>query len=106
MPDAIDKLCDDYKFSKMLKEKKDSIVSMVRLAFRTYEVFYGEGASPPGNIIRKIIRIIIEVSPEAIHLGLSTRDDIYDKVVERVVEKIYKIAENELLRRKEINYVA
>lgn len=107
MPDQIDRLCEEYDFNKMLKNKKTLIVAMVNLIFGAYEVFHGEPASPPIDIVKKTIRIIIEVCPESIHLRLKTSSkDVADQVLDRVVEKIYKVAERELIKRKAITYIS
>lgn len=107
MPDQIDRLCEEYGFSKMLKDKKNPIVAMVRLIVRAYEVFHGESASPPIDIVKKTIRIIIEVCPEYLHMRLKTSSkDVSDQVIDRVVEKIYKIAERELVKDESIKYIS
>ena len=104
MSDAIDDLCKDYGFDKMLKRKK-AIVSLVTFIFRTYEVFYGEPSAPPIEIVKKIIRIILEVSPQSTHLRLSA-SNLHDQVIDRVVERLYKIAEGEIRKSKIVDYVS
>lgn len=107
MPDQIDKFCEEYGFNKMMKDKKNPIVTMVRMIFRAYEVFHGKPAFPPIDIVKKTIRIIIEVCPESMHLRLKTSSkDVADQVLDRVVEKIYKVAERELVERKDITYIS
>lgn len=88
----------------MLKRKK-AIVSLVTFIFRTYEVFYGEPSAPPIEIVKKIIRIIVEVSPESTHLRLRA-GALHDQVIDRVVERLYKIAEKELRKEKIIEYIS
>lgn len=91
----------------MLKEKKNSIIDMVRQIFSTYEVFHGEPVSPPTEIVKNIIRVILSVCPECFHLKMKvTNKDICDQVLDRVVERMYKIAEKELKKRKEIEYIS
>jgi len=79
---------------------------MVRSIFAAYEQFYGKPSSPPIDIIKRVIRTIIEISPEALNLLLDKDADICGKVLDRVVERIYKTAENELLKQKEIEYIS
>ena len=107
MPDPIDRLCKEYGFNEMLKDKKNPIVEMVRQIFRAYEIFYGEPASPPTEIIKKTIRIIIQVCPESMHMRLKiSNKDVCDQVLDRVVERMYKIAEKELIKGKDIKYIS
>jgi len=106
MSDPIEKLCGRYRFNEMMKNKKESIVSMVRLIYRAYEVFYGAPSSPPIDIIKKIIMIFIEISPEYVWLRLNVPADVAEQVLNRVIEKVYKIAEAELIKRKELDYIS
>jgi len=97
LPDQIDSLCEEYGFNKMLKNKKKPIAVMVNLIFGAYETFHGRPASPPPEITKKIIRIIIELCPESMHMRLKIHSkDVCDQVFDRVVERIYRIAEKEL----------
>ena len=105
MVDAIENLCKQLNFNKMLKEKKGAIVEMVRFIFRTYEIFYGEPSAPPVDIIKKIIKVIVEISPKSVSLRVKY-PDLRDQVLDRVVEKIYRLAEKELKERKEISYIS
>lgn len=105
MVDAIENLCKELNFNKMLKEKKGAIVEMVRFIFRTYEIFYGEPSAPPVDIIKKIIKVIVEISPESVFLCVKY-PDLRDQVLDRVVEKIYRFAEKELKEREEIGYIS
>ena len=89
----------------MLKEKKGSIVKMVLFIFKTYEIFHGEPSAPPVDIIKKIIKVIVEISPKAVHLRVKY-PGLCGQVLDRVVEKIYRLAEKELQERKEISYIS
>ena len=78
---------------------------MVRFIFKTYEIFHGEPSAPPVDIIKKIIKVIVEVSPKAVRLRVKY-PPLCDQVLDRVVEKIYRLAEKELEERKEISYIS
>ena len=89
---------------QMLKEKKSSIVMMVRFIFRTYEIFHGEPSAPPVEIIKQIIKVIVEISPMSVHLRMKC-PGLCNQVLDRVVEKIYRLAEKELKEKGEISYI-
>lgn len=88
----------------MLKEKESEIIEMVRHILRAYECFYGEPNAPTPDIIKKIIKTILEVSPEGMRLQIKY-SEVSDKVINRVVEKIYYIAVKELKGKGDIKYI-
>ena len=89
----------------MLKEKKGPIIETVRFIFRTYEVFHGKPESPPTDIIKAMIKVLISILPQSVRLSLRY-PKFHDQVLSRVVEKIYRLAEKELREREEIKYIS
>lgn len=89
----------------MLKEKKSAIVKMVLFIFKTYEIFHGEPSGPPVDVVKKIVRVIVEISPKSIHL-IVKYPKLSNQVLDRVVEKIYRIAEKELKKGEKISYIS
>lgn len=106
MTDAIDTLCKECGFDSVLSKKRTEAISMVRFIIRTYEVFYGDSAPPPVDVVKKVLRVLLEFSPESINVLLDKGPEVHDKVLDRVVEKIYKMAEAELVKEGAIRYIA
>lgn len=91
----------------MLKVKKKAIVEMVRFVFRVYEIFHGESSAPPVEVIKKIVKTLVEISPESVHLRMKCQNrELVDQVINRAVEKIYRLAERELKKGKDIRYIS
>lgn len=80
------------------------MVQMVLHLFNAYEAFY-EKSSAPDEVIKKIIKTIVEISPEAFRLRVKYHGSS-DLVLDRVVEKIYRLAIKELEKREKINYIS
>jgi len=106
MSDTIEVLCQKYGFDERIKRQKDSIVAMVVCFYRAYEYYYGIPCSPPIDLIKRFIRELISISPEAVNLRMEVEKEIWKKVIDRVVEKTYKTAERELLETKAVAYIA
>ena len=106
MPDPVDDLCKKYKFIEMIEKRKIEVAEAMRLLLRAYELFYGKNTSLPVDIIKNFFRDIIEISPEAFYLRSEVPKEIADKVINRVVEKVYEVARECLIERKEVTYVS
>ena len=80
---------------------------MVLHIFQAYELYHGKPFSPPVEIIKKVIRVIIDVSPEAMRMRLKMKDSKNnDMVIDRVVEKIYYMAQKKLEANGGIRYIS
>jgi len=106
LTDMIDTLCEKYGFYKKIKEDKDYITKMILHMYRAYEYYYGPPSSPPIDLIKEWIKLLIQLSPEAVNLRMETEKEIWDRCINRVVEKIYKTAEKELVKTEEMAYIA
>ncbi len=104
MVDQIDVICKRLKFDKIIEEKETDIIEMVAHLFEAYEIYYGKSNPPPIDVIKRAIRLIIEVSPEATILMVKY-SRLVDKVLDRVVEKIYFSAEKQLEEMGYITYI-
>jgi len=105
LTDAIDKVCKECGFDDILSKKRTEAISMVRYIIRTYEAFYGESTPPPIDVVKKVLRVFLEFSPESIHLFLDKGREIHEKALDRIVEKMYKAAEPELLKDGTLRYI-
>jgi hypothetical protein len=106
MPDPIDDLCKQYKFSQMIQKKKNEIAEIMKLLLRAYEHFFGKNSSLPVDLIKNFFRDLIEISPETIYIRSELPKETADRVINRVVEEVYEVAKDCLVERKDITYVS
>jgi len=101
MGDAIEEACERYGLNQMIEKKKKSIPEVLLHAARALECFHGLASHP--DVLKKLIREIISIAPEVVKLyTYDLPKELREDIINRVVEKIYNIAEDELLKIKAV----
>lgn len=105
MPDKIDDLIKTYKFDIFIKQKKEHFPQIFKIIMKAYELFYGEAEAVPSEIIKAFIKEMLEISPNNIYLRSVKSKEVADRVIARVVERIYDIGSGCLFDAKDVKYI-
>ena len=99
--DFLETLCERHGFNRAIKNNEREIKEMIAHLFEAYQAYYGKYSSPPIDVIKKSIKLIIEVSPEVTRMKVMDINNV-EAVINRVVEKIYFKAEKSM---EEMGYI-